>query len=257
MIEKLLPHLDAGKAGHHARTDAMKKKSIAREFFLLTSKPTLFACNVAEADLAAIWQTRRRIDTARATCAAVEEYARNHFATEAVVISAQIESELVDLSEAEARGISARPRRCRERRQRAHSRGLSSARAAHLPDDRRKRNARLDDSRRRQSAGGRRRDSLRFRARLHRRRNRAFRRSGLARLIRQGARSRQTADRRKRIRRARMATSSSSVSTCSSQYGTGRLITPLQLHPRNRESGRTARSSRFLCRLSLALRFAS
>ena len=33
---------------------------------------------------------------------AVQEYARNHFATEAVVISAQIESELVDLSEAEA-----------------------------------------------------------------------------------------------------------------------------------------------------------
>jgi len=33
---------------------------------------------------------------------AVEEYARNHFATEAVVISAQIESELVDLSETEA-----------------------------------------------------------------------------------------------------------------------------------------------------------
>src|SRR5205807_6403431 len=33
---------------------------------------------------------------------AVQEYARNHFATEAVVISAQIESELTDLSEAEA-----------------------------------------------------------------------------------------------------------------------------------------------------------
>src|SRR5213075_2649812 len=33
---------------------------------------------------------------------AVQEYARNHFATEAVVISAQIESELVDLSETEA-----------------------------------------------------------------------------------------------------------------------------------------------------------
>ena len=33
---------------------------------------------------------------------AVQEYARNHFATESVVISAQIESELVDLSETEA-----------------------------------------------------------------------------------------------------------------------------------------------------------
>ncbi|HEY2799442.1 MAG TPA: DUF933 domain-containing protein, partial [Chthoniobacterales bacterium] len=33
---------------------------------------------------------------------AVEDYARHHFATEAIVISAQIESELVDLSDAEA-----------------------------------------------------------------------------------------------------------------------------------------------------------
>src|SRR4029077_12646484 len=32
----------------------------------------------------------------------VQDYARHHFATEAVVISAQIESELVDLSESEA-----------------------------------------------------------------------------------------------------------------------------------------------------------
>jgi len=32
----------------------------------------------------------------------VEDYARHHFATEAVVVSAQIESELVDLSAAEA-----------------------------------------------------------------------------------------------------------------------------------------------------------
>jgi ribosome-binding ATPase YchF (GTP1/OBG family) len=34
--------------------------------------------------------------------AAVQQYARHHFATEAIVISAQLESELVDLSEQEA-----------------------------------------------------------------------------------------------------------------------------------------------------------
>src|SRR5207247_6946970 len=34
--------------------------------------------------------------------AAVEDYARHHFATEAIMISAQIESELVDLGEDEA-----------------------------------------------------------------------------------------------------------------------------------------------------------
>jgi GTP-binding protein YchF len=100
VIEKLLPHLDSGKP---AITLALteEEKMTAREFFLLTSKPTLFACNVGEADLAAIAQ-KDEGNAALRHVRAVEEYARNHFATEAVVISAQIESELVDLSEAEA-----------------------------------------------------------------------------------------------------------------------------------------------------------
>ena len=110
VIEKLLPHLDAGKPAVTADLTP-EEKVIARDFFLLTSKPTLFACNVAEADFAAVAvaavddrsggvsDTRYR---AAQHVQAVEEYARNHFATEAVVISAQIESELVDLSETEA-----------------------------------------------------------------------------------------------------------------------------------------------------------
>jgi hypothetical protein len=100
VIEKLLPHLDSGKpAITLALTD--EEKISAREFFLLTFKPTLFACNVGEADLAAIAQ-KEETNAALSHVRAVEDYARNHFATEAVVISAQIESELVDLSEAEA-----------------------------------------------------------------------------------------------------------------------------------------------------------
>ena len=99
IMEKMLPHLDAGKP---AVTFEMtpEEKAIARDFFLLTSKPTLFACNVAESDLGAISKS----DTTLAAqhVKSVEDYARNHFATEAVVISAQIESELVDLSEADA-----------------------------------------------------------------------------------------------------------------------------------------------------------
>jgi GTP-binding protein YchF len=95
VIDKLLPHLDAGKPAITLDLTP-EEKEIARDFFLLSSKPTLFACNVAEADLA--------VSTAdgNAYVRAVQEYARNHFATEAVIISAQIESELVDLSEAEA-----------------------------------------------------------------------------------------------------------------------------------------------------------
>ena len=110
VIEKLLPHLDAGKPAVTADLTP-EEEVIARDFFLLTSKPTLFACNVAEAEFAAVAvaavddrsggvsDTRYR---AAQHVQAVEEYARNHFATEAVVISAQIESELVDLSETEA-----------------------------------------------------------------------------------------------------------------------------------------------------------
>ncbi len=100
LIEKLLPHLDSGKPAITLElTD--EEKVTACEFFLLTSKPTLFACNVAESDLAAIAQ-KDEANVAWQHVRAVEAYARNHFATEAVVISAQIESELVDLAEAEA-----------------------------------------------------------------------------------------------------------------------------------------------------------
>src|SRR6476620_8775150 len=53
VIEKLLPHLDAGKPAITAPLSD-DEKVLAREFFLLTSKPTIFACNVAESDLAAI-----------------------------------------------------------------------------------------------------------------------------------------------------------------------------------------------------------
>src|SRR5213080_771524 len=96
VLEKLLPHLDAGKpAVTLSLTD--EEKAIAREFFLLTSKPTLFACNVAEADLAVAAVADRGADDQSENAAtgdrgystaqyikAVQDYARNHFATEAV-----------------------------------------------------------------------------------------------------------------------------------------------------------------------------
>src|SRR3954447_10416558 len=116
VIDKLLPHLDSGKPAVTLELTT-EEKEIAREFFLLSSKPTLFACNVAESDIsvvAGIGDPGRGSGdqppagftdpgfSAQRHVGAVQEYARNHFATEAVVISAQIESELVDLSEAEA-----------------------------------------------------------------------------------------------------------------------------------------------------------
>lgn len=107
IVEKLLPHLDAGKPVITASLTP-EEKAAARNLFLLTSKPTIFACNVAESDLAPVAagadQGDKGTDASAAGnyVAAVQQYARHHFATEAIVISAQLESELVDLNEQEA-----------------------------------------------------------------------------------------------------------------------------------------------------------
>src|SRR2546423_15718794 len=53
IVEKLLPHLDVGKPAINADLTP-EEKAIARGFFLLTSKPTIFACNVAESELASV-----------------------------------------------------------------------------------------------------------------------------------------------------------------------------------------------------------
>lgn len=93
LARKLLPHLDAGKpALTFDFTD--EEREVVRRWFLLSMKPTLFACNVAESELAAAGD----IPGVRA----VMEYARQHAGSEAVVISAQIEAELAELPDAEA-----------------------------------------------------------------------------------------------------------------------------------------------------------
>ena len=109
VIEKLLPHLNEGKPALTVQLSDEEKR-VAREFFLLTNKPTIFACNVSEADLAAVSAMVEAGDTTPAPTLpaaihvqAVRKYAASHFATDAVVISAQIESELVDLPEEDAR----------------------------------------------------------------------------------------------------------------------------------------------------------
>src|SRR5436189_2831849 len=53
IIEKLLAHLDRAKPAVTAELTP-EEKAVARGFFLLTSKPTIFACNVAESDLATV-----------------------------------------------------------------------------------------------------------------------------------------------------------------------------------------------------------
>ena len=94
VLKKIEPHLNAGKP---ALTLALtpEEKAISRLFWLMTDKPTIFACNVKENDLAAADKNPFIVK--------VREYTAHHFACEAVVISAQIESDLIDLTDAEAK----------------------------------------------------------------------------------------------------------------------------------------------------------
>jgi GTP-binding protein YchF len=100
VAQKLLPHLNSGKPAITAALEP-EEKAVVRNFYLLTSKPTLFACNVAETDLAAIAKGDQA-NAATKYVDLVQDYATHHFGTEAFVISARIESELADLSEQEA-----------------------------------------------------------------------------------------------------------------------------------------------------------
>jgi len=91
---KLLEHLNAGQRALSLPLSP-EEAVAARRLFLLTMKPMLFACNVAESDLSA--------SEASPHVQAVRKYAETHVGTEAVVVSAAIEAELGDLPDEEAR----------------------------------------------------------------------------------------------------------------------------------------------------------
>ncbi|MEP6743394.1 MAG: DUF933 domain-containing protein, partial [bacterium] len=88
VLEKLLPALEQGKS---ARTVSLTddERSVARDFFLLTMKPTIYAANVGESTLGNT--------EANAMVKAVQEIATKE-AAECVVICAHLEAELVSLS---------------------------------------------------------------------------------------------------------------------------------------------------------------
>jgi GTP-binding protein YchF len=93
VLAKLESGLDEGKPALTVDLTP-EERAISRQFFLLSDKPTIFACNVKESDLATA-------DT-NPYVMKVRDYVRTHLSCEAVVISAQIESDLVDLEPDEA-----------------------------------------------------------------------------------------------------------------------------------------------------------
>jgi GTP-binding protein YchF len=94
VLAKLEPHLDTGKPALTLRLSP-EEKQLARGFYLLTDKRTILAANVKESDLAGADKNP--------FVAKVVEYAKTHIGCETVVISAQIESDLIDLSVDEAK----------------------------------------------------------------------------------------------------------------------------------------------------------
>jgi hypothetical protein len=95
LLEKIHAHLNSGKPANTLAVPlSPEEKSIQRSFFLLTDKPTIFAANVKEGDLATADSSSHVLK--------VREYARAHHACETVAICAQLESDLADLSPDEA-----------------------------------------------------------------------------------------------------------------------------------------------------------
>ena len=108
LAEQLLAGLDEGKP-INTQELSEEEQQMAEGFFLLSSRPTIFACNILEDDLAAAHRVVEGDGAAKeaAGCTgaryvrAVREYARDHLGTETVVISAQMESEFAELTEEE------------------------------------------------------------------------------------------------------------------------------------------------------------
>ena len=95
LLEQIQAHLNTGKPANTLGLPlGPEEKQIVRGFFLLTDKPTIFAANVKEGDLAAADSHPQVVK--------VREYARTHHACETVVVCAQLESDLADLSPEEA-----------------------------------------------------------------------------------------------------------------------------------------------------------
>jgi len=96
LLERLAPHLNENKPANILPANDDEKKML--QFFqLLSAKPVIYACNVAESDLATAEQNP--------FVQKVAEFVRTHHDAAYVPISARIESELIDLPPDEAKAF--------------------------------------------------------------------------------------------------------------------------------------------------------
>jgi GTP-binding protein YchF len=100
LLQKFEAHLNSGRPANTLDLPfALEEQALVRSFFLLTAKPIILAANVKEADLPDAASNPHVVK--------VREYARAHTHCETIVICAQLESDLADLSPDEAQQYSA------------------------------------------------------------------------------------------------------------------------------------------------------
>ena len=96
LMERLIPHLNSNKPANILPATEDEAK-LLKLFQLLTAKPVIYACNVAESDLATAEQNPFVMKVA--------EFVRAHHDAAYVPISARIEAELIDLAPDEAKAF--------------------------------------------------------------------------------------------------------------------------------------------------------
>lgn len=97
LIEKLLPYLNDGNPALTLELDD-DERSLLKTFCLLSDKKSIFACNVNEDELAEAINN----PDAHPYVSQVRKYVAEHHDAEAIVISARIEEELIDIEPEEA-----------------------------------------------------------------------------------------------------------------------------------------------------------
>lgn len=94
LIDRLIPHFNEGKSANTLDVSA-EEAAVMKNLHLLSSKPIIYAANVSDDDLSDA--------EANELVSLVRTYAKESHDADCVVISAEIESELVDLSPSEAK----------------------------------------------------------------------------------------------------------------------------------------------------------
>ncbi len=96
LLERLQPHLNAAKSAHTLPLNE-EESAVMQRLFLLSAKPVLFACNVAETDLSA--------PEGNSYLNEVSSYVKERHNAGICLMCARLEEDLIEFTDAEAGGV--------------------------------------------------------------------------------------------------------------------------------------------------------